>query len=214
MNNKIIIGVIAIIVIAGGAYFLTHKKANTEVASNTQSANTSSTQADVETGSFKSLIDSGASKTCTFHTTANGSDSTGEIFAANGKMNGTITSVTSDRTIVTHMIYDGTTNYVWMNDQKTGFKMAIDANSEIKNANTQAVNTNTNYEFNCEHWSADNSKFEIPTDVTFSDIPTAPSGTNPGAPAGTPPTDAASIRASICANLSEPAKSQCLAGIK
>lgn len=211
MNNKIIAGAIAIIVIAGGAYLLTHKKTSNEVASNTQTTSSANTESDVETGSLKSLISSGASKTCTFHTTTDGSDSTGVVFAANSKLRGDITSVTSDKTIVTHMIYDGATSYVWMDDQKTGFKMAFDANGAIQNANTQAVNPDSNYEFHCDSWSTDNSKFETPTDVTFSEVPSAPSGTVPAG--STPPTDAASIRASICANLAEPAKSQCLAGM-
>lgn len=210
MNNKVIIGIVVVIIVLLGIFMINRNKSNqTEVASNNSSANSAS-QTSVESGSLKSLISAGQTRKCTFKSNESGVDSSGTVYASGGKMRGDFGATVNGKEMMTHMVYDGTMSYVWTEGTTTGFKMALDTNAQASSQNN-SVDPNKNYEFNCEKWSADNSKFELPSNVQFNELPTMPAGAGAGA-SGTMDTKA--IQQAACANLPEPSKSQCLAAIK
>lgn len=207
MNGKIIGIIIAIVVIAGGAYLFTQKDKTSEVASNTDTTQQAETTG-AETASIKSLIDSGKTKQCTFTTVAEGSESKGTIYVADGKMRGDFNVVTKDVAVMSHTIFDGTTSFIWTDNAGDGIKMKVDP-SEIGNSQNQSVDVNKDFEFDCDSWNADSGKFVPPANVKFNEMPTVPaSATTPNS------ADTKAMQQAICNNLPEPSKSQCLAGIK
>lgn len=114
------------------------------------------------------------------------------------------------------MIYDGSVSYVWTDGSNSGFKMALDANAQAQ-GQSQAMDPNKNYKFDCERWSPDNSKFETPSSVQFSDLGALTGGAAAGASAGANASGSASTKAmqeQICNGLPGAAKEQCLAAIK
>lgn len=210
MNNKVVIAIIAVIVIIAAAFLLTREKDNTEVASNTEATAQAETESGVSTGSIKSLIEAGRTQTCTFKSTEQNVSSEGTMYVSGGKMRGDFNSEVSGVKNSSHMLYDGTTSYVWVDGQNTGFKMSLDANAQ-SNTSTQGVDPNKNYEYKCSKWSTDNSKFELPSGVTFSELPSMQTNTDAAAGASA---NTKALQQSICNNLSEPQKTQCLNAIK
>ena len=91
-------------------------------------------------------------------------------------------------TINMRMISDGTYMYTWNTETKAqGMKIKITEptaeNTNTTNTNNGSVNLDDKVDMKCSPWLVDNSKFSIPTDVTFTDlselmknIPTVPAG--------------------------------------
>lgn len=217
MNNRIVVGIVVVIVVIAGVFLMTRNKGqNTEVASNTEATSQASATS-TQTGSIKSLIAAGKSQKCTYSVEKDGASSEGTIYVGNGKMRGDFT--TSSMAGQSHMIIEGTTMYMWSDDGKMAFKMAFDPNAVAANANTntqtqQPADIDQNYDFDCEGWSVDNSKFELPSGVTFNELPNFSAGAA-GAASGLSAEDQqAAIRAQVCNSLSGAQKEQCLSSIQ
>ena len=212
MNNKVIIAIIAVIVVAGAIFMLTRKETNAPVVeSNTEATTQRESGVSVETASIKSLIESGKNQKCTFKSSEHNAETAGTMYIAEGKMRGDFTVDASGAKTTSHMMHDGTTSHVWVDGQESGFKMSIDANAH-GTTQTQAVDPNKNYEYNCEKWSADRTKFELPAGVTFNEMPTLPSGSMDAGASNSHDTKA--MQQAICNNLPEPSKTKCLAAVR
>ncbi len=221
MNNKVIAVILAVVVIGGGAYFLSQRKSENNVAGENQSAN-SATETSAETGSIKSLIAAGKSQQCTFSSKEDATQSSGTMYVAGGKMRGDFNTETNNVKVVSHMIYDGSTSYFWTDGSATGFKMALDANTKTDaSAQAQSVDPDKNYDFDCKSWSVDNSKFELPNGIQFSDF-SAMTGASAAAAAGAAGANASTsnsadlkaVREMMCASLSGTEKEQCLSAVQ
>jgi hypothetical protein len=77
-------------------------------------------------------------------------------------------------TVNSNMVSDGTYMYTWGTDKKVpGMKIKIDEaapNTDDKNNPASKVDLDKKMDLNCNPWTLDESKFKIPTDVTFTDI--------------------------------------------
>ncbi len=213
MNNKAILAIIGVLVIAAGVYYFTSKNSGNEVDSNSQSGQGMSTETNVENSSIKELLANGKTQMCKFSVVEEGAAANGTVYVSNGKMRGDFTGASeAGATQVSHMIHDGSYSYVWVDGMDGGFKMAINAaDAPDSSPNNQVVDQNKNFEFNCERWTEDSSKFELPQGVTFSEMPTIPAGAGAGASGSF---DTKAIQQAACNNLPEPAKSSCLSAIK
>lgn len=213
MSTKVIAAIIAVVVIGGGAYYYSTKNTNTDVAGESQSAEMVS-GTNVETASLKSLIESGKTRKCTYQSNEGGVNTSGVMYSSNNKMRGDITidlPETKSQSI-THMIYDGGTSYMWTHDSKTGFKMSLDQSAQVETKN-KSVDLDKDYNFKCEDWSVDQSKFELPSDVQFSDMGTF-TGTDVNAAASAAANagslDTKEAQQAVCNSLPEVAKAACL----
>lgn len=176
MNNKVM-WVVGIIIIAAIALYLIMAKSKTgnEAAVNTagnsavktgQNAATPATKA----SSLKDLLALGTSQKCTY--SDNGSQ--GTFYVSGGKSRGDFTSTVAGKSTGGHMIADGKTSYVWMDGEKQGFKMSLDASAQ-QQANapasqSQGVDVNKQMDYSCQAWSADNSMFTMPSGIEFVDL--------------------------------------------
>src|SRR5262249_52707139 len=87
-----------------------------------------------------------------------------------------------------HMVSDGQYVYVWTSVAPMGFKAKITAGSDASGAASggQQDFYGQNYDYDCKPWIADESKFLIQSNVTFSENGMAPAtgGTSAGIPSG------------------------------
>ncbi|MEI7620249.1 MAG: hypothetical protein WCJ57_01620 [Candidatus Falkowbacteria bacterium] len=69
-------------------------------------------------------------------------------------------------------ISDGLYTYSWNSfNPKSGFKIKMDESQEQKTDNNQnSQDLNENIKFKCRSWKVDNSMFELPAGVTFTDM--------------------------------------------
>ncbi len=209
MNKKVGIIVGVVVVVALIAFFATRTKKTDENKSTTTQTQSNEVKSSSESASLKSLLATGGSKTCTFSNTEAGATSQGTVYLSSGKMRGDFSSTVNGATQANHMITDGQTSYVWMDGQKSGFKMSFASTETGNNAQSQSsVDTNKNMNFSCNNWAGDQSKFSLPSDVEFSAITTMLEMPKPSMSGGMQDVSKA------CDQLPEPAKAQCLAALE
>lgn len=209
MNKKVGI-IVAIAIIATGVYFFTKSGSNDNNTKSESGSASSADQDNQQNSSLKSLMALGKSQKCEFKSTDEQGTAEGVFYISNGKSRGDITTNYEGQTSKTHMIYDNNTSYVWMDGSNSGFKMAIDTQDPQSTTpdQTQGVDPNKDYKFDCDNWNSDNSMFTTPSNVEFKEfnIPTAP--TSSTLPTGSMNAD------TICASLTGDAKNQCEAALK
>jgi len=186
-TTKIIVGIIILLILIVGAYFVFGKKS----ASNSlQSVKNQVTTMATQKKSLSDFFSMTGSQQCTFSDKAK--TSSGTIYTDNGKMRGDFQSTNSGKTMMTHMINDGTYIYYWTEGTKTGYKMSLatvkeqaakitmapqnNNSGEEQSPTSGPVNMNQQADYSCQAWSADASKFVLPQDVTFTDYTTMMQG--------------------------------------
>ncbi len=170
----LIIAIVAILAVGGGAYVVTKQKEvrKAELKTSVEVDANAEVKTDANAkGSLRSLLALGKNTMCTFTSVVENSTSSGTVYiASNGDMSGDFTSQTkASGTITSHMIMKGGTSYVWSGAQ--GAKMNVSATeaTTASNAN-QSVDLDAQVDYDCKNWTRDDSKFVVPTNVNFIDI--------------------------------------------
>jgi hypothetical protein len=159
------------------------------------------------------------------NTNDQGTQTNGTVFVASGHMRGDFTSQNSaGQTITSHMITDGTTSWVWTDQPAEGMKMSFAGMATTSSAQAgpqqaQSVNPNEQMNYSCAGWSADQSEFTLPTNITFNDMSAlmgGAAGANVGAAAGAG-ASAGSGNSAMCNQCNQipnaTEKAQCLAAL-
>ncbi len=207
--NKAIIAVLILAIIGVGVWYATKPKTNNETKNDSQQTQNQD-QASVQDTSLKSLLATGKDQMCTYNlTTQDGKGSgTGTFYITKNKSRGDIQAVVSGGNTTSHIISMDDTAYFWIDDSDTAFKMNIDQSSTASSSSQAPIDPNTNYKFDCKPWTVDQSKFTVPSTITFREfvMPAVAVPSN---------ADQADINPGyICDSLSEPAKSECQASLK
>lgn len=223
--NKTIWIVLGVVVIAVAAWLLVGKKPASKVNDNSQTAGTQqeqSTNASAQM-SLKDLVASGKPQQCDFTDNEASSTVQGTVYVGNGKMRGDFAAETQGKTTNTHMIMVDQTNYVWVEGQGTGYKMSADATAKGQTQSQtqeQAVDQDKKMDYHCQNWSGDDSEFNLPSGVSFSDMSSMMQGmassSMPGMQGSAGAGASASVKAQQCAacnNVPGAGKAQCLAAL-
>lgn len=123
----------------------------------------------VFSGSMQQLMARGGSWQCDVSVTNEGITTTGTTYAANGKMRADfVSNVPQAGTVESHMIMRDNTAYTWTSMMNRGFKFPIQGGEAQPEVSAEvAAQVNQNYDFNCTAWTTDESKFTLPSGVTF-----------------------------------------------
>ena len=169
----IIAGVVAVVVIAGGAgaYVMLSgdDQANSEQAALVSSETKGAT---AEQASIEELLTRNASLKCSYNVRDGESTNTGTAYFSGGKnMYGEFTNTTTDTSMTAYVIRNADTQYVWQKDAKTGYKADVSAFTKEKQQQmSQQFDPSQKYKFACVDWDTDESRFTPPSTVTFTDI--------------------------------------------
>jgi hypothetical protein len=130
--------------------------------------------------SIKDLMKGGKSIDCTFNSTdaKQGITQSGEFYLdgpnARSRSETVITTNSTGQKTESYMIMEGGYGYSWSGaDAKTGYKINLNETQPAANAGSNTQNTedlNQPINFDCRNWSVDNSKFDLPAGVKFTDI--------------------------------------------
>jgi hypothetical protein len=215
MKNKKALAVIAVLIVIVGLYgayrvYAHFKRLSTTPAGQTQ---TTATTAPETLGSLKDLIANGGSQTCTYST----DQSQGTVYMSGGKVDADIDTTVGSVVEKAHMIIANDSFYLWMDGKTSGYKMAYNPNTTPAPAGAKTNNAsgmldpNTQMNFKCSSWLTDDSKFALPSGVTFSAI-----SLPQAAPAavGSPAAGGANSQCSYCDSLTGDSKTQCLTALK
>ena len=196
----IIAAIVVVLLLAfGGVYLMKSSKAP---VATTQTAKTQIAKPQQTTNSLKGTIMGllSGGKTVNCQVTYPDSKGTGSVYVSDKKFAGDFTMKGTDgKEITAHMISDGTYMYIWSSGLSMGIKMNLaDAKNAAQKAGaSQSVDINQEVGLNCSPWTADSSKFTIPSDIQFRDMSqllqqAQPQGTKTVAPstqAGSSPCD-------------------------
>lgn len=203
MNRNVMIGVaVAVLLILGiGGYVMMNKKPAETVTSAPVTEGASPTPAR-QSGSLRQLLSGGVAKKCTYTS----GTTQGTVYVSGGKMRGDMRTTTNDENVVSHVIVDGTTSYIWMDGQTTGYKMSWDTTTPAptSGAGQTGFDPDSSVDYDCGVWATDASMMAMPAGVTFTEmgklvVPPGPSG-----PAS---------QCDACASLTGTAKTQCMTAL-
>lgn len=171
---KILYGIIGLILVAGGVWYATSMTpTETEtVDANTENMNSDapSTEAMNFKGSLQGLVARGGSWQCEVSVTTEGVTTKGTSYIASGMVRTDfVSTVPQYGEIESHMIMRDSTVYTWSNLMPQGMKFPIvDGTMGGARSSTEVTpQFDGEYDYTCKAWPTDESKFALPTDITF-----------------------------------------------
>lgn len=172
---KVIVGAVLVGVLGAGAWFYMSggmaEMRGGESGERLMEGATATDPNSLESGTWRSLMGMTSAARCTVSTTANGVESMGTVYVANGSMRGDFSSTVNGRAVDSHIIADATTVYTWSTGLPQGVKTPRDlATGQTSGNSTETFNPNAELNYSCGAWTADASMFVPPTDITFLDI--------------------------------------------
>jgi hypothetical protein len=179
----IIIAIVAVLAIGGGAYVVSKNKAkapaegdNAETQANANADANANANANLGVnakGSLRSLLGLGKNVMCTFKSEAGDVVSSGTVYvAANGNMRGDFKmGANADTQSSSMMVKDGY-SYVWSGKQGVKMKASAEASAQAgaEGEAKQTVNLDEQVDYSCSNWTMDASKFTLPSGVEFIDL--------------------------------------------
>ena len=178
----LIIAIIAVLVVGGGAYVATKNKQakNVELEDNLDTQANANADANANANanlgvnaknSLRSLLGLGQSTKCTFSNTVADVSSSGTIYlGADGDMRGEFESkVGTQAAVSSNMIVKDGVTFTWSGTQ--GVKMTTaGADASAQAQANKYVDMDAQMDYDCSAWTRDESKFTIPTGVNFVDL--------------------------------------------
>ncbi len=195
MNKKVLIVIGAVLLLLVGGYFYMNSR-KTAVTPETAATN------------LKSLIAKGVAQSCTY--TNEGMSAS--VYISGGKVREDFDVTVDDKVMKSHVIVMDNTIYSWSDGQTMGMKMSYDPNATappeaVSSDSSESFDANADMDYKCSAWVVDNSKFTLPSNVTFSAF------TAPVVPAQDT-SEGSSAQCSYCESLTGDDKTQCLTALK
>ncbi|HLE49398.1 MAG TPA: hypothetical protein VI819_05205 [Patescibacteria group bacterium] len=187
MNNKVIVAAVVLILllVGGGAYLMMSKKSGVTTPTSVNNSQGSAVQETTGSGqkSLKDLLLAGVPQKCSFSDVSSGVEMDGTSYIAGGKVRADFNSKTEGKATSGHTIVDGNTSYIWMDGSQTGFKMEVNETESDTSSNTnqEGLDLNKSIDYKCSTWLPDQSLFNPPSDVSFTQFsapPTQAAGSN------------------------------------
>lgn len=175
MNNKVAIWIVVVIVAGVLVWWFTKSPApDSAVQGDEQAMEEQGTMS--SESSFNELFAKGDKQKCVFTYNDEQSSQTGTAyFDGEQRMRGDFTTEVDEiGTFDTHIIRDGDWFYSWGGPLggEMGTKINLSEQETAEGEANESVNLDERVRFDCERWSADSSKFELPSDIIFSEIST------------------------------------------
>lgn len=174
MKTYLIVGLLAALVIGGGVFYTQSNKANGTEEKVSPVSSDPKKEIVIKDGKYEGSIselsNSGDSYTCTVTSTTNGMISNGVVYVSGKNIRADFESeIPMAGKISTYMIADGEYVYTWSSMLSEGFKtlQTKDESSVSSESSVQSFDMNHKQSYDCNKTSVDNSKFELPSDVTF-----------------------------------------------
>ncbi len=177
--NKILIGIVGVAVVAGGAYFFMSKNSvPAQDSAQVQDGANEAARDVAQTGvrSLKSIMAAGGAHVCTFTSEDPNAKNTGTVYVSGDSIRGEFESnVQGAGMMKSHMIQNAGHMYTWSDATPQGIKMPIPAGGAQGDANASAsgqMNFDAGVEmaYDCKPWTPDNASFTPPSSVSFMDM--------------------------------------------
>lgn len=176
MNKKILLGISGFVVlfILITIFVFARKPSLTTSPTPTSTESQSQAKSQTQPQSLKEILSAGISQKCSYDFELEGNSSRGEVYISDSKIRADFVTVTTDKSTNTHMILDNNLYYLWVDGQVNGFKMSFDPNavSSDQSPTSNQIDWDQKLSYNCSPWIADQSKFVLPSNITFQELST------------------------------------------
>lgn len=170
--TKIIIAVLIAAAVVGGYFAFNNKEV--EVV-NEEVATTPSPEVSGKKMAFSEFVKQGGAYKCTVNQSVNNTDTVGTTYINKGMIRGEYNTKVQNLSVDTTLIIRDGYTYTWTSMlPNMGYKSKV---ADPKQVDTNAPKSAT-YSFNseqigdydCKDWTVDESKFVVPSTVTFSEV--------------------------------------------
>lgn len=170
---KTIIGIIAaIVIVGGGGYWFASQNGNGSDTAGMPVPNENATEQErTVSGSLADIWKQGGNYMCTVSVTDPNAVSSGTVYIAGDRIRGDFTSQTQGQSVQSSMIRMGGMVYTWTNLYPQGFKTPSIDTSDPFGGSGDAGSVPAGAGYDCDPWTPDESKFELPPGVTFMSLP-------------------------------------------
>lgn len=170
MTLKIIIAVLAVGALGGGAWYVT---SSSKMESGTVPTETEEKES-ASSGMFADLMARAGSWKCHAKATHEQGASEGDVFINNGTIRGDFVATMAGRSVNTSFISLDGYMYTWSDTLPQGMKVKIEVAGGTSGG--QGIDPATPVEYSCEVWAVDESKFATPSGMEFFEIGTEGAG--------------------------------------
>lgn len=171
--------VVAAVIVVGGYFFMHSQKSGEEMAENQPSQTAdNSVPSDNSVGkkvSFSDFLKQGGAYQCTVNQNVGGTETQGSVYVDNGMVSGTYNTQVQGIAMTSNVLVRDGYSYSWSSILPgQGFKAKVvasaPANPSAPASSSYSWNANQIGDYNCQAWTADSSKFEIPASITWKDV--------------------------------------------
>ncbi len=121
--------------------------------------------------SLKELMAIDKPQKCEYQDQTEDGSSYGTVYIEEGRMSGDFTVETAQGVFVSHMIAKDSEIYMWEDSTGTAYKTTVQNISQDQEGETaKPVDIDKEFNYHCENWSVDSSKFELPQGKEFTDL--------------------------------------------
>lgn len=216
MNKTLLIGLAvgAVVIIAAAGVFLLNSKKQ-QPATTSETPETSVTNTDTQPRSLRELMSFANNQTCTF---TDDQGNSGVVYVSDNKMRGDFQSSLNGENTESHMLINGNDMYLWFADNPEGFKTSLesvkDLQAEQGDDEPKTVDIDKQVDYECQNWTVDQSVFQVPTDVKFTDYSAMMESAAEMMEDSPESLDGNAAQCQACESLPDSAKAQCLATLK
>lgn len=197
---------LVIVILLGVGWYVTSRQDSTPGEEGAVQEQPSANDASTVSGTFEDLFALGRDVMCTF----SGDGNTGTFYIDTGsqRMRGDFTTTTDSGSVDGHIINDSEYVYTWTDGEPQGVQLAVpEGNPALSSTAPDNVppayqELNQDYEYDCDTWSVDESKFTLPSGIDFLNVGEQFQQMQAEIPAG--------VDCSVCEQATGPAKEQCL----
>lgn len=171
MQKKLIILVILVAVVVG-AYFVF---GGSKEVKNEELGNTNDEQPSGKKMAFSQFLKQGGAYKCEVKQYMSDFENSGTMYISGQNMRGEFSTVAEGKTMTSSFVSRDGYSYTW-SSMTPGMGFKIKAEAETANEDTDingtyAWSADQIGDYNCENWVVDATKFELPKNVTFQEIP-------------------------------------------
>ncbi|OGG58491.1 hypothetical protein A2765_02040 [Candidatus Kaiserbacteria bacterium RIFCSPHIGHO2_01_FULL_56_24] len=169
---KILYALVGLVVISVGAWLVLGQKGGAveTISPGVEASDLSSSGTMEFNGSLQQLMARSGSWQCEYAADVGGTSVKGTTYISGGKIRSDILTTIPQlgRNVDMHMILLGNTAYTWNSMSPQGMKITMNNGQANAGAGEQAwAQFNQQYGYMCKSWATDESKFTLPSGITF-----------------------------------------------
>jgi hypothetical protein len=174
--SKIILTILIVAALGATAYFVLQPKKIVAPGNEVKNEQASIPQESGKKMAFSEFMKQGVSSQCTVNQEVNNTTIHGTVYLSGSSFRGEFSTdyngTTMNVTTITHEGYA----YTWTSAMPNrGYKIKVNPNTPPLNGSVSAsgnysFNADTIGDYHCEPWTPDDSKFTVPTTVTFTTV--------------------------------------------